>query len=94
MAEAAGFSALVLTVDAAIIGARETDARNRFHLPEILLKQPAPPNLDQRPQPLRHYPNYTRWLTVDGRAWEGGSGAPRYLPPSLPRRFGRDGKYI
>ena len=33
-AEAAGFSALVLTVDAAIIGARETDARNRFHLPD------------------------------------------------------------
>ena len=33
-AEAAGYSALVLTVDAAIIGAREDDARNRFHLPE------------------------------------------------------------
>ena len=33
-AEAAGYSALVLTVDAAIIGTRETDARNRFHLPE------------------------------------------------------------
>lgn len=32
-AEAAGYSALVLTVDAAIIGAREDDARNRFHLP-------------------------------------------------------------
>ncbi|MFT5685554.1 MAG: isopentenyl diphosphate isomerase/L-lactate dehydrogenase-like FMN-dependent dehydrogenase [Myxococcota bacterium] len=35
-AEAAGYSALVLTVDAAIIGARETDARNRFHLPDSM----------------------------------------------------------
>ncbi len=33
-AEAAGFSDLVLTVDAAIIGAREDDARSRFHLPD------------------------------------------------------------
>jgi len=32
-AEAAGFEALVLTVDAAEIGTRERDAGNRFHLP-------------------------------------------------------------
>lgn len=35
-AEAAGCSALVLTVDAAIWGRREPDIRNRFHLPEGL----------------------------------------------------------
>ena len=33
-AVAAGCEALVLTVDAAIIGRRERDARSRFHLPE------------------------------------------------------------
>lgn len=36
-AVAAGCSALVLTVDAAIIGTREKDARNRFHLPSGLV---------------------------------------------------------
>ena len=35
-AVAAGCSALVLTVDAAIIGTRERDARNHFHLPDGL----------------------------------------------------------
>jgi len=35
-AEAAGCQALVLTVDAAIIGTREKDARSRFHLPDGL----------------------------------------------------------
>jgi len=35
-AEAAGCRALVLTVDAAEIGTRERDARNRFHLPDGL----------------------------------------------------------
>jgi 4-hydroxymandelate oxidase len=33
-AEAAGYEALVLTVDAAEIGTRERDARHTFHLPE------------------------------------------------------------
>ena len=32
--EAAGVSALVLTVDAPLLGRRERDVRNRFHLPE------------------------------------------------------------
>jgi 4-hydroxymandelate oxidase len=36
-AVAAGCQALVLTVDAAIIGTRERDARNRFHLPAGLV---------------------------------------------------------
>lgn len=35
-AEAAGFSALVLTVDAPVLGTRERDVRNRFHLPDGL----------------------------------------------------------
>lgn len=35
-AESAGFSALVLTVDAPVLGTRERDVRNRFHLPEGL----------------------------------------------------------
>jgi len=35
-AEAAGCSALVLTVDAPLIGTRERDVRNRFHLPNAL----------------------------------------------------------
>ena len=35
-AEAAGYQALVVTVDAAEIGTREEDHRNRFHLPEGL----------------------------------------------------------
>jgi len=35
-AEAAGYEALVLTVDAAEIGTRERDAGNRFHLPKGL----------------------------------------------------------
>lgn len=33
-AEAAGCEALVLTVDAPVLGVRERDVRNRFHLPE------------------------------------------------------------
>lgn len=36
-AVAAGYQALVLTVDAAIIGTRERDSRNRFHLPSGLV---------------------------------------------------------
>ena len=35
-AEAAGCSAIVLTVDAPLLGCRERDVRNRFHLPEGL----------------------------------------------------------
>lgn len=35
-AEAAGFSALVLTVDAPLLGQREADVRNHFHLPDGL----------------------------------------------------------
>lgn len=35
-AESAGFSGLVLTVDAPVLGTRERDVRNRFHLPEGL----------------------------------------------------------
>ncbi len=35
-AEAAGCEALVLTVDAPLLGRREADVRNRFHLPEGL----------------------------------------------------------
>lgn len=35
-AGAAGFSALVLTVDAPVLGTRERDVRNRFHLPDGL----------------------------------------------------------
>jgi 4-hydroxymandelate oxidase len=35
-AEAAGASAIVLTVDAPLFGQRERDVRNRFHLPEGL----------------------------------------------------------
>ncbi|HEX3772492.1 MAG TPA: alpha-hydroxy acid oxidase [Polyangiaceae bacterium] len=35
-AEAAGASAIVLTVDAPILGRRERDVRNQFHLPEGL----------------------------------------------------------
>jgi len=35
-AEAAGASALVLTVDAPLLGRRERDVRNRFHLPDGL----------------------------------------------------------
>jgi 4-hydroxymandelate oxidase len=34
--EAAGFSALMLTVDAPVLGRRERDVRNRFQLPEGL----------------------------------------------------------
>ncbi|NWF67664.1 MAG: alpha-hydroxy-acid oxidizing protein [Chloroflexi bacterium] len=33
LAEAAGYSALVLTVDTPVLGRREADIRNRFHLP-------------------------------------------------------------
>jgi 4-hydroxymandelate oxidase len=35
-AEAAGFTALVLTVDVPVLGQREADVRNRFHLPDGL----------------------------------------------------------
>jgi 4-hydroxymandelate oxidase len=35
-AEAAGFSALELTVDAPVLGQREADVRNHFHLPDGL----------------------------------------------------------
>ena len=35
-AEAAGYTALVLTVDAPILGHREADVRNHFHLPDGL----------------------------------------------------------
>jgi 4-hydroxymandelate oxidase len=36
-AEAAGYEAIVLTVDAPVLGRRERDARNRFALPEGLI---------------------------------------------------------
>jgi 4-hydroxymandelate oxidase len=36
-AEAAGYQALVLTIDTPIIGQREADVRNRFHLPNGLV---------------------------------------------------------
>lgn len=36
-AEAAGYRALVVTVDAPLLGRRERDARNRFHLPAGLI---------------------------------------------------------
>jgi 4-hydroxymandelate oxidase len=38
-AEAAGYEALVLTVDAPVLGRRERDARNRFVLPEGLFAE-------------------------------------------------------
>ncbi len=36
-AEAAGYTALVLTVDAPVLGHREADVRNHFHLPDGLV---------------------------------------------------------
>jgi 4-hydroxymandelate oxidase len=36
-AEAAGYTALVLTVDAPLLGHREADVRNHFHLPDGLI---------------------------------------------------------
>ncbi len=38
-AEAAGYVALVLTVDAPVLGRRERDARNRFVLPDGLFAE-------------------------------------------------------
>jgi 4-hydroxymandelate oxidase len=43
-AEAAGCRALVLTADASILGTRERDVRNRFHLPDgIQIRNATPP---------------------------------------------------
>lgn len=49
-AEAAGFSALVLTVDAPVLGTRERDVRNRFHLPEGLAVANLPDALADVPE--------------------------------------------
>jgi 4-hydroxymandelate oxidase len=49
-AEAAGYEALVVTVDAPVLGTREADVRNRFSLPDGLL----PANLvDAAPRSVR-----------------------------------------
>ena len=48
-AEKAGFSALVLTVDAPVLGTRERDVRNRFHLPDGLTLGNLPESMDDVP---------------------------------------------
>ncbi|MCP4805537.1 MAG: alpha-hydroxy-acid oxidizing protein [Proteobacteria bacterium] len=49
-AEAAGCSALVLTVDAPVLGVRERDVRNRFTLPKHLSMPNALPDADTLPE--------------------------------------------
>lgn len=49
-AEDAGFSALVLTVDAPVLGTRERDVRNRFHLPEGLSLANLPKEMEDVPR--------------------------------------------
>jgi len=76
-AEAAGYEALVLTVDAPLLGRRERDARNRFELPEGLhaanLEDPARRRLDAAPgeSGLNRYfaEQLDQSLTWDGVAW-------------------------
>jgi 4-hydroxymandelate oxidase len=54
-AEAAGFSALELTVDAPVLGQREADVRNHFHLPEGLrLANLIMPEFEQVPDVAGH----------------------------------------
>lgn len=49
-AEAAGCKALVLTVDSPILGSRERDVRNGFHLPDgLIAKNLAPVGIDVLP---------------------------------------------
>jgi 4-hydroxymandelate oxidase len=49
--ERAGCSALVLTVDAPVLGKRERDVRNRFHLPDGLrIENMLPAGLDDMPE--------------------------------------------
>lgn len=49
-AEDAGFSAVVLTVDAPVLGTRERDVRNRFHLPEGLSLANLPKDMEDVPR--------------------------------------------
>jgi 4-hydroxymandelate oxidase len=48
--EAAGYDALVLTVDAPVLGQRERDVRHRFHLPPDLVLANLPPGLERLPE--------------------------------------------
>jgi 4-hydroxymandelate oxidase len=49
-AEAAGYTALVLTVDAPMLGHREADVRNHFHLPDgLVAANLSDPNLGEIP---------------------------------------------
>ena len=48
--EAAGFDALVLTVDAPVLGQRERDVRHRFHLPPELVLANLPAGLERLPE--------------------------------------------
>jgi 4-hydroxymandelate oxidase len=49
--EAAGCHALVLTVDAPLLGRRERDVRNRFHLPDgLVLENMLPEGLEDLPR--------------------------------------------
>lgn len=49
-AEDAGFSAVVLTVDAPVLATRERDVRNRFHLPEGLTLANLPEGMEDVPE--------------------------------------------
>lgn len=48
--EGAGFDALVLTVDAPVLGQRERDVRHRFHLPPGLVLANLPAGLQRLPE--------------------------------------------
>ena len=52
-AEACGMSAIVLTVDAPVLGRRERDLRNRFHLPDGI-RLANVPSSGSIPMPSRH----------------------------------------
>lgn len=71
-AEAAGCEALVLTVDAPVLGRRERDLRNKFHLPAgMTIENMLPQGYEQLPEPPTGsgLANYFASLLDPGLSW-------------------------
>ncbi len=71
-AEASGFTALELTVDAPVLGQREADVRNHFHLPEgLTAANLTSPALGQLPDVAGHsgLASYIARLLDDNLTW-------------------------
>lgn len=72
-AEVAGYTALVLTVDVPVLGQREADIRNHFHLPDgLIAANLVDPRLGKAPEAsgARSIADYVARLLDDDLTWQ------------------------